>query len=97
VKLNAQLEVVQISNQGYALNCDTTSAGSNNIIWIQTIDQDGLYYSELNNRVYTTNNGRVLNFYNVTTVDEEYYACGYVNSEQDFVLLKSYYIKVEGF
>lgn len=80
----------------FSLKCNGSDP-SQQIIWVQTVNETGLYFVELNNRINTTDNGETLVFSNLTLYDEEYYGCGYVDPlTTKFKLINSYYVYVRG-
>ncbi len=83
-------------------NADSVSLtcnGQNNeqITWIQTINQTGIYFVDVNNtKTSVLNNGSKLLIDSVNLNDEEYYGCGVLYQNNSFKLLSSYFLYVRG-
>jgi hypothetical protein len=72
--------LVGTANASYTLYCNASSSDS--ITWIQSSNKTGTYYVQYNSRVSSINNGLQLHFANLFITDEEYYACGVINSSK---------------
>jgi hypothetical protein len=68
--------LVGTANTSFTLYCNASS--SDNITWIQSSNKTGTYIVQYNSRVSLINNG--LHFASLVIIDEEYYACGVINS-----------------
>jgi len=75
--------LVGTANTSFTLDCNASS--SDNITWIQSSNKTGTYIVQYNSRVSLINNGLQLHFASLVITDEEYYACGVINSSKLFI------------
>jgi hypothetical protein len=88
--------VIGDNDSPFTLRCNRSDPNQQ-ITWIQTVNNTGVYFVELNDRISTTSNGGALLFTNLTLYDEEYYGCGYTDpATNKFKLINSYYVYVRG-
>jgi hypothetical protein len=77
------------------LSCNTSSIVVNSVIWVVTQNKIGLFQVEPSTR-YIINKDGSLKISALEIVDEEYYACGYQASNNDFVSKATYFVFIKG-
>jgi hypothetical protein len=88
------MNLISTAGSSFSIVCNTTY--NQPVVWIRTINETGAFYVKIDNRTFTTNNGKILNFTNVILPDEDYYGCGYVNTNNSFQVLQSFFLYVKG-
>jgi len=90
-------QVIGNSLSPFTLYCNqTTIIPNQQITWIQTKNQTGIYLVQNSSAISTSNNGQQLNFANLKLSDEEYYSCGYLVSNT-FQIANNYFLYIRGF
>lgn len=94
---NAKL-VVGDAFSAFSISCNTSGLSPNQtIVWVQTINETGIYLVEEDNRTSILNNGGTLSFSRLLLIDEEYYGCGtFDSSTKKLKLINSYYLFIRG-
>ena len=77
------------------MNCDTASIDVSSVIWVVTQNKIGLFQVEPTIR-YNINNDGSLRISALEIVDEEFYACGYLDAKNYFVSKSTYFVFIKG-
>ena len=79
-----------------SLSCNTSSIVVNSVIWVVTQNKIGLFQVEPSTR-YNINNDGSLRISGLEIADEEYFACVYMDSNNDFVTRSTFFVFPKGF
>ena len=63
------------------------------VTWIQTLNQTGIYLVQNSSTVSISNNGQQLTFVSLKPSDEEYYSCGYL-SQNTFQIANNFFLYI---
>lgn len=77
----------------FQITCSTSIARP--IVWLQTVNETGVFNLPNSTRVIVSPNGLVLNFTVVNLVDQEYYACAYYDASNVLRVIQAYYLFVK--
>jgi hypothetical protein len=77
------------------LSCNTDSINVSSVIWVVTQNKIGLFQVEPSTR-YNINNDGSLRISALEIIDEEYYACGYLASNNDFMSKSTFFVFIKG-
>lgn len=94
---NAITLIADLTKQ-YSIFCNASSLGSNQqVIWIQSVTKNPnqTYVTANNSRISFSNNGQKISFLNIFLSDQQYYACGVIQSGK-LLVINSYYLYVRG-
>jgi hypothetical protein len=82
---------------GFKIDCNQSDSNLNlPITWIKTIKKVGTYIVGNNDsEISISSNKSQLNFASLKLVDEEYYACGYLDNNR-FQLFNNYFLFIRG-
>lgn len=82
-----------LTDATFSLNCNYT--GSEQLIWIKTVEKENLFYVNGTDRVVLSSDGTILYLKNLTLADEEFYGCGYMSNTGKFYLVNAFYVYIK--
>lgn len=86
--------MVATANSNFTIDCPTNL--TDQVVWYKTINKTGFYNLNLTSRINVTNNSKRLIFSDVFLADEEYYGCGFNETNNLIRIVNKYlmYVRV---
>ena len=88
---------LKVGNLGTVLNlaCDTQSISPSSVIWLVTQNKMGLYVIDGSTSGYQVNNDGSLLIQSLNLLNEEYYTCGFLDSNGNLFTRSIYLVFVK--
>lgn len=88
--------VTAFSGTKIALYCNSSDARNKSVFWLLSTDGINLFNIDPSDKYQFSNDNLVLNISQLDNSDEAYYACGYSQNLNNFIILTSYFVYVKG-